>query len=288
MANTRFQEVRFVLWWVLVLNLLVAFAKLTYGLHTASLSLQADGFHSLFDGVSNIIGLIGIWIAAKPPDTNHPYGHHKFETLAAAGIALMLTGTCAFLLWKTWQSLSEASIPQVTNLSYGVVIGTILINLGVTTWERHKGRALGSQLLLADSYHTASDVLVSLSVLGGLIAVQWGYPMGDPVIALVIVVVIAGIAWTLFREITHSLVDTFRVNSEDIRSVVMTLPSILDCHQIRTRGLPHHIFVDLSIHVDPQLSVEKSHEIANAVEETLKSNFPGVEDVVVHIEPEGH
>ena len=288
MANTRFQEVGFVLWWVLVLNLLVAFAKLTYGHHTASLSLQADGFHSLFDGVSNIIGLIGIWIAAKPPDANHPYGHHKFETLASAGIALMLTGTCAFLLWKTWQSLSEARVPQVTNLSYGVVLGTMLINLGVTTWERQKGKALNSQILIADSYHTASDVLVSLSVVGGLIAVQWGYPLWDPAIALVIVGIIAWAAWTLFREITHSVVDTFRINSEDIRLVVMTLPNILYCHQIRTRGLPHHIFVDLSIHVDPQLSVEKAHEIGHAVEELLKTNFSGVEDVVVHIEPDGH
>jgi len=124
---TRLQEVRFILWSVLFLNFFVALMKLGYGLWTHSLGMQADGFHSLFDGVSNIIGLIGISLAAQPPDRLHPYGHKKFETLASAGIAVMLIGTCTYVGWRGIQALTNSTLPQVTGVSYEVMIVTMAI-----------------------------------------------------------------------------------------------------------------------------------------------------------------
>ena len=284
----RYQEIQFVLKSVLALNLAVALAKLGWGLWSHSLGMQADGFHSLFDGVSNIIGLIGISLAAQPPDRLHPYGHKKFETLASAGIAVMLIGTCTYVGWRGIQALTNPILPQVTGVSYGVMIVTMMINAGVTTWERQKGRELKSDVLLADSYHTASDLLTSLSVLLGLFAVHLGYPLADPIIAFIIAGVIAWTALTILRDVTHSLTDQIRLDAAEVRAIVMTIPGILDCHQIRTRGLTNHIFVDLSVHVNPGLPIEKGHDIAHQVEETLKAQFEGVEDVVVHLEPEGH
>jgi len=284
----RYQEIHFVLKSVLFLNLAVALAKLGWGLWSHSVGMQADGFHSLFDGISNIIGLIGISLAVQPPDRLHPYGHKKFETLTAAGIAVMLIGTCTYVGWRGIQALTNSTLPQVTGVSYGVMIVTMVINAGVTKWEKRKGRELKSDVLIADSCHTASDLLTSLSVLLGLFAVHLGYPLADPIIALIIAGVIAWTALTILRDVTHSLTDQIRLDAAEVRAIVMTIPGILDCHQIRTRGLTNHIFVDLSVHVNPGLPIEQGHDIAHQVEETLKAQFEGVEDVVVHLEPEGH
>ena len=286
--RTRLQEIRWVLWCVLGLNVLVALAKLSYGLMTASLGMQADGFHSLFDGVSNVIGLAGLWLAYKPPDDDHPYGHKKFEVLAAAGIGGMLIGTCMYLLWKSIHALEQDAPPQVTGFSFGVMITTMIINLGVTRWEQRKGKELHSEILIADSYHTASDVLTSFSVLMGLLAIRLGYPIFDPLVAMFVAVVIAWTAIKVLKEVTHSLVDKVRLDPDMVRSVVMDIPCILDCHEIRTRGVSGHVFVDLSIHVQSHLSIQLAHQLAHDVEKAMKKQFKNVEDVIVHVEPEGH
>ncbi|GJL63774.1 MAG: cation transporter [Nitrospirales bacterium] len=286
--TSRLQAVQFVLWVILILNLLVALAKLSYGLITDSLGMQADGFHSLFDGISNVIGLVGLWLAYRPPDKEHPYGHKKFEVLAAVGIGSMLIGTCLYLLWKGFHALDQQAAPQVTGLSFGVMITTMLINLGVTRWEQKKGKELRSEILTADSYHTASDVLTSFSVLIGLVAIRLGYPIIDPLVAIFVAVVIAWTAIKVFKEAADSLVDKVRLDPDRVQSVVMEIPGILDCHEIRTRGLSSHIFVDLSIHVQPSLSIQVAHQLAHDVEEAIKKQFSNVEDVIVHVEPEGH
>jgi len=155
-------------------------------------------------------------------------------------------------------------------------------------WEQRKGRELGSEILIADSYHTGSDFLTSLSVLVGLMAVRMGYPQIDSIVALVVAGVIAWTAATVLREVLSSLTDKVRLDPEEVRAVVMKTPGVLDCHEIRTRGLTSHVFVDLSIHVQPNMTVEEAHLIADQVEHLLKRRFRGVEDVVVHLEPEGH
>ncbi len=284
----RFQEIQFVLCSVLALNLLVALAKLGYGIISHSLGMQADGFHSLFDGMSNIIGLVGLWVASQPPDINHPYGHKKFEALAAAGIGGMLVATCLYLLWRTYQTFGNGSQPQVTEVSFGVMAFTMAVNFGVTKWEKRKGKALNSEILLADSYHTASDLLTSVSVLIGLVAIKLGYPFLDPLVAILIALVIAWTAITVLKEVIRSLTDEVRLDTKTVRAIVLDIPGILDCHDIRTRGLASHVFVDLSIHVQPHISIEEAHTIAHRAEDTIKKRFSYVEDVIVHLEPEGH
>lgn len=288
MADRRFTEIRRILLTVLWLNVGVALAKLTYGIITQSLGMQADGFHSLFDGISNIIGLIGIAFASQPADHLHPYGHKKFETFASAGIAIMLIGTCGYVGWRGLSNLAHPTPPLVTPVSFGIMLVTMMINGAVSYWERTKGKAFQSEVLTADSYHTASDLLTSFSVLCGLVAVRLGYPWADSIIALIIAGVIAWTAMTIFREVTHSLSDHIRYSPNDIRSTVLTVPGVVDSHEIRTRGLANHVFVDLSIHVQSGIPIEEAHTIAHKVEETLKSHFDGIEDVVVHIEPDGH
>lgn len=285
-GTARTKDIRFVLWAVLALNLMVAGAKLLYGMVTGSLSMQADGFHSLFDGVSNIVGLAGMWLAAFPPDADHPYGHKKYETLAAASIGAMLVMTCLYLLWNGYQHWLGLVRPQVTAASFGVMVGTMLINVGVMRWERRRGEQLRSEILVADSRHTGSDILTSFSVLGGLAAVQLGYPLMDPVVAVAIAGVIAYTGAQVLWETSQSLTDVARLDPEAVRRVVLMNKAVIDCHEIRTRGLPDHIFVDLSVHVRAAMSLTEAHDVAHQVEDALKQHFDGVAEVIVHIEPD--
>jgi cation diffusion facilitator family transporter len=285
-GDARMREVRFILWAVLALNLLVAGAKLVYGMVTDSLSMQADGFHSLFDGVSNIVGLIGLWLAAFPADADHPYGHKKYETLAAASIGAMLVTTCLYLLWNSYQHWLGTVRPQVTAVSFAVMVGTMLINSGVMWWERRRGEQLRSEILTADARHTGSDILTSFSVLAGLAAVQMGYPLMDPLVAAAIAGVIAWTGIQVLWETSQSLTDVARLDPEAVRLAVLTNKQVVDCHEIRTRGLPDHIFVDLSVHVRATMSLAEAHEVAHQVEESLKQQFEGVAEVIVHVEPD--
>jgi cation diffusion facilitator family transporter len=285
---SRLQEIRRILWWVLLLNLGVAAAKWGYGVLTHSLSMQADGLHASFDGLSNVIGLIGLWLTTPPPDANHPYGHKKFEALTAGSIGGFLVLTCLYLLWRAYQSWTLDLHPQVTGISFFIMIVTMGINVFVTRWERRKGTELKSDILTADSYHTASDVLTSCSVLAGLLAVQAGFAFVDPLVTILIAGVIAWTAFVVLKDVLSALTDAVRLNPEEVRTTVMAVSGVLDCHDIRTRGLAHHVFMDLSIHVNPTLSVEKAHMLATRIEELLMAHFDSLEDVVVHIEPEGH
>lgn len=285
---SRLQEIRRILWLILLLNLGVAAAKWTYGVMTHSLGMQADGLHSSFDGISNVIGLIGLWLTTPPPDANHPYGHKKFEALASGSIGGFLVLTCLYLLWRAYQSWTLDLHPEVTGISFFIMVVTMGINIFVTRWERRKGTELKSDILTADSYHTASDVLTSCSVIVGLLAARAGYAFVDPLVAILIAGVIAWTAFVVLQDVLSSLTDAIRLDPKEVRTTVMSLSGVLDCHNIRTRGLAHHVFMDISIHVDPTLSVEKAHTLATRIEECLIEHFECLEDVVIHIEPEGH
>lgn len=196
----KYKKIRRVLITVLLLNLLVAFAKIIYGTLTNTLSMVADGYHSLFDGVSNVIGLAGTFIAARPPDKDHPYGHAKYETVASVLIALLLIFVGFEIFRNSLDRFLIQSAPEVTAISFLVILGTMLINYLVTKYEYREGMALSSQVLISDSMHTKSDIYVSLSVIVSLIAIKLGFPIMDPVIALVISFVIFRAGYRIIKR----------------------------------------------------------------------------------------
>jgi cation diffusion facilitator family transporter len=282
------RETRRILWIVLGLNWGVAAAKLIYGWLTDSVSMQADGIHSSFDGMSNVIGLVGLWVAAHPPDARHPYGHTKYETFASAGIGFLLFGTCVYILRNSYLHWRETVVPEVTGVSFAIMLGTMAVNGGVMSWERRRGEALQSEILMADSLHTASDILSSLSVLISLAAVAAGYPLLDPLAGVLIAGFIGHTGVLVLKEASQSLSDRARIDAEAIRRVALTVEGVRCCDEIRTRGLARHVFMDLCIHVDPAMAIAHAHTVAHNVEDRLKETFPGVAEVVVHVEPEDH
>ena len=165
---------------VLILTMLFNFTatgvKLSAGLATGALSVVADSLDRLFDGLSNVVGLAGLTAAAKPPDADHPYGHRKFETIAALSIAFLLFLTCWQLLQVAWEQFGSPAEPQI-NWWTGIAMLVGMVIQGLTSfYELRRGRQLKSEILVADALHTRASILVSLSVLGGLGLVRLGYP----------------------------------------------------------------------------------------------------------------
>lgn len=285
-GSDRRTRVRRVLVTVLVLNVAVALAKLGWGYFIGSVSMVADGFHSLFDGASNVIGLVGLGLAARPADRDHPYGHGKYETYASAAIGAMLAVAAYSVGSAAIGRLFEGGPPpRIDSMAFIVMIGTLAVNLMVTFYERSAGRRLGSDILIADASHTASDAFVSIGVIAGLVAVRAGYPSADPLIALGVAGVIAYTALNVFRQATVTLSDTARIEPKLISGVCLAVPGVLGCHHIRTRGSTAEVYVDLHIQVDPSATVTQGHEIADAVERQVCGAFDSVVDVVAHLEP---
>ena len=169
---TRHQAVTRVLARVLVLNLAVAFVKLFLGYATGAVSVVSDGFQSLTDSASNIIGLVGMRAARKPPDADHPYGHRKFETLAAAGIFVFMFLAVFEIGRSALKHFVGAYAPEVTLLTFVVMLGTLVVNIWVVRYEAAQARLHNSELLLADSVHTRTDVYATIGVLVSLAGVR--------------------------------------------------------------------------------------------------------------------
>ncbi len=282
----RSRSVKRVLIYTLIANSLVALAKIIYGYLTHSIAILSDGFHSFFDGISNIVGLIGVSIASHPPDKRHPYGHRKYETLFTLIIAAMIFITCYQILRNAYESLSNSPKATITPASFIIIFITLAINIVVMVYESRKGRELNSEFLIADARHTRSDIFVSLSVILGLILFKAGYTRADAVVGILIAFLIAKMGYEIIKEASSILVDTVCIDTGLIEKALMDVEGVKGCHDIRTRGTIKSIFLDLHVCVRPDITLEEAHNIADRVEEMIKERFPDVVDIVVHVEPD--
>ncbi|MBP1925374.1 cation diffusion facilitator family transporter [Sedimentibacter acidaminivorans] len=286
MKKDNYKIVRQVLLIILIANLLVAILKIIIGSMIKSASMTADGFHSLSDGSSNIVGLIGIQLASKPEDKEHPYGHNKFETLSGLFISVMLFMVGGKVIISAINRFNNPVIPNITTLSLIVLLFTLGINLFVSVTEYKKGKEMNSQILISDSMHTRSDIYVSLGVLATLMGVKLGLPpIIDQIASLIVACFILHAAYEIFKENSDVLVDKSTVDIEVIRDLVMSFEQVRDAHNIRSRGSQNDMYIDLHIMVDPHLSVEKSHELVHYIEEVIKANINKNAQVIAHIEP---
>jgi cation diffusion facilitator family transporter len=284
-VSERFGAVSAVLVKVLLLNLGVAAAKLALGFTSGAVSIVSDGVHSLTDGLSNVAALVGVGVARRPPDRNHPYGHRKYETIAAAAIGGFLLIVTVEILETAWGRFRAGTAPTVTPMAFAVMVATIGINLLVTRYERRAGQRLHSEVLLADAMHTRSDVWTSLTVIVALAASWLGYPALDPIAALVVVVFIGHAAWQILRSTSDVLSDHIVIPEDEVRGVVLSVPAVMGCHEIRTRGSRDFVFLDLHIWMAPATSLVVAHEVSHVVKDRLMAHFPAIGDAVIHIEP---
>jgi cation diffusion facilitator family transporter len=285
----NFRAIRRVLWITLGLNLIATAAKLIVGYWTGSLSLLADGVDSVFDAASNVIGLVGVYLAARPADEDHPYGHRKAETMTALIISSLLFLTTWELIKSAVERLRDPSLIQaeVNVWSFGALLVSIVVHLTVVWYELRAGRRLQSDVLVADALHTRADIFVSLSVMGGLVAVRLGYPVADPILALGISLVIAKIGIDIIRESSPTLMDQVVIPPDQVEQIARSVPGVVSCHRVRSRGHEGAVYADLHLQVDPGMSTEQAHAIAHEVQHRLHERRPDVLDVVIHVEPAG-
>jgi cation diffusion facilitator family transporter len=285
-AAQRGRAVRRVLWVTLALNVVVSIAKLSYGTLTHALSLRADGFHSLTDGSNNVLGLLGMWWALRPPDSKHPYGHEKIEVLSASAIGASLLLVAWNLVTSALTRLREGGVPPEVNLgTWVVLLGTLAINLFVTRYEAARAKALRSTFLASDAAHTWSDVLVTCGVLVSLVFVRLGQGWLDPIATCAIAVFILITGVRVISENLDYLMDSARVDVTQVQDIVRRIAGVASAHKIRTRGTPSAIRIDLHIQIAPHLNVRHAHEVTHWVIDALRRDIDGVHDVVVHTEP---
>lgn len=279
------KEVQKVLIITLFLNLFVAFCKIFYGYKANLVSMMSDGFHSLMDSSSNVVALMAIYISHKPPDESHPYGHKKFEAFASMGISFLLFLTSYEIITSIFDKLNSNSTPDTGIENIIVMIVTMLVNIFVTKYESYKGNQLKNKLLLDDSSHTASDILVSLSVLVSIIAIKFGYAFFDYIASGIIVFIIASVAWKILSESIKILSDSSVLDPLEIEKVALAVEGVNSCHKVRTRGFLDNILVDLHIQVNPDITITEAHKIGHQVQDNIKNNIGGIYEVITHVEP---
>jgi len=285
-ATSRYAEVARVLIRVLTLNLAVALAKIAFGYSSGTISILSDGFHSLTDSASNVVGLVGVYAAGQPPDADHPYGHRKYETVAASVVTVFLLLVVVEVLRNALDHLTvRTSAHEITFASFAVMLVTVAINLFVVMYESREANRLGSEVLLADATQTRGDVWSSLTVIGALIGARAGLPVLDPLAALVVAAFIAFSGYKVAQTTTRILSDRIAMAEADVMEVVMSVPGVLGCHQIRTRGSSDHVFLDLHVWLPPAMPLTDAHALSHVVKDRLMARYPQIADAIIHIEP---
>jgi cation diffusion facilitator family transporter len=282
----RYSEVSRVLLKVLALNLSVAAAKIGFGYATGAISILSDGFHSVTDGASNIVGLVGVRAARRPADADHPYGHRKYETVAAAAITLFLVLILIEVLRNAFNHLTGRTLPhEISAASFVVMLVTVGVNLYVGRLEERHAKRLGSEILAADALQTRSDVWTSVTVIIALVGARFGVPILDPLAAIVVAGFIGYAGYQIALATTRILSDRVVIAESDLEAVVMSVPGVLGCHHIRTRGSTDHVFLDLHVWLPGEMRLADAHELSHVVKDRLMVRYPQIADAIIHIEP---
>jgi cation diffusion facilitator family transporter len=271
---------------VLVLNLSMAVAKVIVGYAAGAISILSDGYHSLTDAASNIVGLIGVRAAGRPPDADHPYGHRKYETVAAAVITIFLLLVLIEILRNAFNHLTGRTTPvESSGSSLAVMLVTLVVNIVVVAYESRAAKRLSSEVLFADATQTRGDLWSSVTVIVALVGVRLGLPILDPLAALVVAGFIGYAGYQIATATTRILSDRVVIAEAELERVVRSVPGVLGCHQIRTRGSEDHVFLDLHVWLPSSMRLDEAHRISHVTKDRIMARYPQIADVVIHIEP---
>lgn len=278
-------EVRKVLMITLLLNVFVMGLKVIVGYWTGSLSLLADALHSVTDSANNVLGLVAIKFSSPLPDREHPYGHNKFEAVGALGIAAFLGIACFEIIQGAVERIIKGGEPvRVSPPELWLLLIVLGVNIFVAFYERNVGRRVGSSILVADATHTMSDVWVTISVIGGLIGVWLGYQLLDVLLAFPVALLVFWSGWSVLKENLPWLVDQMAIAPEIIHTIAVSVPGVLNCHDIASRGvIGRQVFIEMHLIVDAR-DVETAHLITEEVERQLEQRFSPVR-ILIHVEP---
>ncbi|HEU0300451.1 MAG TPA: cation diffusion facilitator family transporter [Longimicrobium sp.] len=281
----RSREVQRVLRLMLAVSLVLVVAKTVAGVLSGSLAVLGGAFDSGLDVLTTLVAMMLARVAGQEPDEQHPYGHEKFEALGALVMVAFLSITVYELVRTSIGRIAGDGGGVVdTGLGVGVMGASLLVGVAASAYERRRGRALESELLLADAAHLRADVFVTLAVLVGLLLTRLGWRTGDAWTALVVAVLIIRTGIEILRETVPVLVDEAAVEATDIRRMAEAMDGVQAAYDVRSRGRQGARFAELTIAVRSGLDIDQAHEIADLVEDEVRRRL-GARRVVVHVEP---
>ncbi|TAF81128.1 MAG: cation transporter [Curvibacter sp.] len=274
-------------WVSVVVNVLLASAQIIVGTLTKSQALIADGIHSLSDLVSDFVVLFAGHHAKKDADADHPYGHQRFETAASLALGAILLAVGGGMVWSALQKLeAPGTIAPAHTTALWVALGGILTKELLFRYMLRTAKAVKSSLLVANAWHARSDAASSLVVSLGILGSMAGYPLLDPIAALIVGFMVGKMGWGFGWDALHDLMDR-AVDEEEVQAIRATLlatPGVAGVHDVRTRKMGDMVVADAHIEVDAKLTVEEGHNIAVAARNAVLQRHR-VLNLMTHVDP---
>lgn len=273
----------------MAVNALLAIVKGAAGVVGNSYALIADAIESAADVVTSFVVLLGVRMAGKPADTNHPYGHGKFEPLAAALVSLTLLGAAVLIMVESVREiLTPHHAPEPFTLA--VLLGVIVVKELLARYVGNAAEGIGSVAVKTDAFHHRADAITSGAAFIGISVAVFGGPgfeMADDIAAVIAAVVIGVNALILFRPALSELIDTAPAPeiAQSIKEIALGVPGVLGTHKCGVRKVGFVYFVDLDVLCDPDETIRHGHEVAHNVGEAIHSALPAIAKVLVHVEP---
>ena len=267
-----------------VINLVIVLSKMSVGIMTGSSAIIADACHSITDVFNNLIAYWANRISNQPADAEHPYGHRKFEQLAIFTLASFLVFIAFELVIRSIENFGKPV--EQSQLGLVIMVLTLVLNFGLASWEGFWAKKLNSNLLAADAGHTASDVLTSLTVLFGWQLAANGYVWMDTVITILVACFIWFLAFKLFQKAIPVLVDQRIHDKQTAYLLIKQIKQVKSISRFRSRSDGFQTVADVVVSVEPQLTTEQGHQIADKIESVLKASL-SIDEVMVHVEPYG-
>ncbi len=270
-------------------NLFLSLFKFLAGVFAHSGAMISDAVHSASDVFSSIIVIVGVRLAGRAPDRDHPYGHERFECVAAIVLAVVLFISGLFIGYTGVETLRAGNaarqVPGVLALVAAAV--SIAVKEAMYWVTRFYARRIHSGALMADAWHHRSDALSSVGALIGVVGARMGYPVADTVASLLICVFIAKAAYDIFRDAVGRMVDRScsRETEQEIFDCAAAVPGVMKIDLLQTRVFGNKIYVDMEIRADGKLTLEAGHEIARQVHVAVETAFPDVKHIMVHVNP---
>jgi cation diffusion facilitator family transporter len=272
---------------VLSVHAVLAVAQGVSAWATGSVGITASALHVVVGSVAHVIALLGIRLGTRPPDARYPYGYERYEPLASMVIGMLLLLTVGITVTAAAIRLAFPRPSAALTIGAAIMAASAAANGALYVFLNRRARDLESSVLHSEAVHSWADVLVALSVIGGLALGRAGFPRLDPVVALGVAGFVAWRGWNVVQGAAQVLADVAVADVDAIRRVAAAVPGILGCHAVRCRGEAGRVRVDLHVHVQPDLTVARAHEIAREVEARVKREIMGVTEVLVHVGPLG-
>ncbi|MDY0013435.1 MAG: cation diffusion facilitator family transporter [Rhodocyclaceae bacterium] len=274
-------------WVSVAVNLVLTCGQIAAGVAARSQGLIADGIHALSDLVADFVVLIASHHSQKDADEDHPYGHQRFENAASLVLGVLLLAVGIGMLWSAVLKLQDpGSVPTVHILALWVAGGALAAKELLFRYMLAAAKRVKSSMLVANAWHARSDAASSLVVGVGILGNLAGYPILDPIAALIVGFMVSRMGWTFTWDAFHDLMDRSVDEAEvtAIRRTLMDTPGVIDVHDVRTRKMGDMIVVDAHLEVDASLTVEAGHNIAVAARQRVMQRHR-VLNLLTHMDP---